>query len=277
METLTRAATLRERVRSWRKDGRRIALVSTTGSLHKGHMSVIAEAQERANRVIVSIAHPADPESPTLEADRDLLQKIGADVLFVPPVHELHPFGADASASVDVPSLSSVLEGLVRPGCLAAVATLHSKLFNLAAPDLALFGERDFQRYLVVKRMVEDLFIPVEIAACTTLRESDGLAFASANRRLAKPERALAARLFATLSQYAKRIDAGERQFAALESEGLANLAALGLTPEYFAVRQAADLAPVRAGTRELVLLGAVRFGAIRLIDAVRTRVIERH
>jgi pantoate--beta-alanine ligase len=277
LETLTRGATLRERVRAWRRDGLRVALVSTSGSLHKGHMGVIAEAEERAERVIVSIVHPAQPEPPTLEADRELLQNIGADVLFVPPLHELHPFGADASATVDVPSLSSVLEGRARPGHLAAVATLQSKLLNLAAPDIALCGERDFQRYLLVKRMVEDLFLPVEIAACTTLRDGDGLAFASANRFLAQPERALAPRLFATLSQYAKRIDAGERHIDALERDGFANLAALGLTPEYFAIRQAADLAPVRAGARELVLLGAVRFAATRLIDAVRVRVIERH
>jgi pantoate--beta-alanine ligase len=278
METVTRGATLRERVKAWRKDGKRIALVSASGMLHKGHMGVIAEAQERADRVIVStIPHPSQPEIPTLEADRDLLQKIGADILFVPPVHEIHPFGPGSSAILDVPSLSGTLEGAARPGYLAAVATLQDKLFNLAGPDVAVYGERDYQRFLVIKRMVEDLFIPVEVIACATLRESDGLAFATANRQLTKPERALAPRLFATLSQYAKRIDQGAREFAALERDGFANLTALGLQPEYFAIRQAADLAPVQPGARDLVVLGAVRFAAVRLIDAVRLRLIERH
>ena len=278
METLTRGGTLRDRVKAWRKEGKRVALVSATGTLHKGHMSLVAEAQERADHVVVSIvAHPMQTDSPTLEADRDLLQKIGADIAFVPPAQEIHPFGSDASAVVDIPALSGILEGASRPGYFAAVATVQSKLFNVAVPDIALFGERDFQRFVVVKRMVEDLFIPVEVAVCATLRESDGLAFANANRQLTKAERPLAPRLFATLTQYAKKIDVGERNYESLQREALANLAALGLSPDYFVIRQAADLALVLPGTRELVLLGAARFSHTRLVDCVRVRLIDRH
>jgi pantoate--beta-alanine ligase len=125
--------------------------------------------------------------------------------------------------------------------------------------------------------MVEDLFIPVEVALGRTLRESDGLALSTANRRLSDAQRSLAPRLFATLTQYAKKIDAGARDYESLQRQAAADLATLGLTPEYFVIRQAADLAPVRAGARELVLIGAVRAGQVRLTDSLRARLIERH
>src|ERR1700734_556051 len=141
MEFLTRSASVRDRIRIWRAAGTRVALVPTTGSLHKGHMSLVAEAQERADHVIVSIfPSPQEREVATLEADRELLQKMGVTVAFVPPLQEIYPIGRESAASVDVPSLADILEGAHKPGYLSDALTVIAKLFNLIKPDLALFG-----------------------------------------------------------------------------------------------------------------------------------------
>src|SRR5271155_842784 len=186
MEFLTRGASVRDRMRLWRAAGKRVALVPTTGTLHKGHMSLVAEAQERADLVIVSIfAIPRAREAPTLEADRELLQKVGATLTFAPPLQEIYPTGLDSAARVNVPSLADVLEGAYRPAHLSEVSTVIAKLFNLIKPDVALFGERDFQQLVMVRRLVEDLFMSIDIVGCATWRDSDGLAVATANRHLA--------------------------------------------------------------------------------------------
>jgi len=278
MEFLTRSASVRDRVRLWRAAGKRVALVPTTGTLHKGHMLLVAEAQERADQVIVSIfADPRDGDPPTLEADRELLQKVGTTVAFAPPLQEIYPNGRELSATVDVPNLTDILEGAQRPGYLTDASTVVAKLFNLIQPDIALFGERDFQQLVMVRRLVDDLFMSVDIVGCKTLRDSDGLAVATVNRHLSAEERARAPRLFATLSEFAARIDAGERDYADVQRQGVEALGAAGFRPEYFAIRQAADLGPVRAATRDLVILAAVRLNAVRLIDNLRLRLIDRH
>jgi pantoate--beta-alanine ligase len=278
MDILTRSATLRDRLKVWREAGMKIGLVPTAGTLHKGHLSLVAEAQERADRVVVSIfAGLQERDASRSEADRDLLHKVGPDIVFAPPVQELYPFGTDLSASVDVPQLGKLLEGAHAPGHIAEGLTLLVKLMHLVGPDLAVFGERDFQQLVSVRQMVNDLFIPIEIVACQTMRESDGLALASGNRALTASQRAAAPLLYATLSRIGKRIDAGERDYAALEQQGLEALAAAGFQPEYFAIRQSADLAPVRPASRDLVLLAAAQLGAVRLTDNLRVRVIDRY
>jgi pantoate--beta-alanine ligase len=277
MEIRTRGASIRDRVQVWRTAGSRIAFIPTMGTLHKGHMSLVAEAQERANRVIVSIfANPAAHEAPTVESDRELLQKMGADLLFVPPVQEIYPFGRDFAAAVSVPAIADILEGASRPGYFTGVATALTKLFNLIRPDIALLGERDFQQLVIVRRVVEDLFLPVEVVGCPTFREGDGLAFATANRHLTVDERAAAPGLHATLDEFARKMDSGERDYEALQRQGAAALAVAGFVPEYFAIRQAADLGPVLAGTRDLVILAAVRLGTNRLTDNLQVRLIDR-
>ena len=278
MELLTRSASVRDRVGIWRAAGARIALVPTCGTLHKGHMSLVAEAQERADQVIVSIfADPFKRETPTLEADRDLLQKMGASVLFAPPMQELFPTGRELAALVTVPNLADVLEGAQRPGYFAGISTVFVKLINLIKPDIAVFGDRDFQQLAIVRRIVDDLFLPVVILSCATWRESDGLADASANRRLNADERSIAPRLYATLTQLAAKIDGGERDYDVLQRQGKSALKAAGFVPEYLEIRQALDLEPVTGSTRDLVILAAARLNAIRLTDNLRVRLIERH
>jgi pantoate--beta-alanine ligase len=279
METLTRSASVRDRVRAWRAAGQRIALVPTRGTLHKGHLRLVAEAQERSEHVIVSrCANPPQREAPMLEADRDLLAKIGPDLLFIPPVQEVFPAGIEASALVTVPSLEGILEGEFRPaGYFGALSTVLVKLFNIVEPDLAVFGERDFQELVIVRRLVEELFLPIAIVGCPILRDSDGIALATANRDLTPEERALAPRLYAGLREIGAKIDAGRREFASMEREGAGLLQAAGFSTDYFAIRQAADLAPPAAGARELVILAAVRLERSRLCDNLRVRLIERH
>jgi pantoate--beta-alanine ligase len=278
MEFLTRSASVRDRIRIWRAAGTRVALVPTTGSLHKGHMSLVAEAQERAEHVIVSIfANPREREVPTIEADRELLQKMGASVVFVPPLQEIYPLGREFAASVTVPSLADALEGAHRPGYFAGVSTVLVKLFNLIGPDVALFGERDFQQWVIARRLVEDLFLSIDVVGCATWREADGLAVATVNRKMTEQERARAPGLHATLIRMAAALDAGARNYEGLQRQGLDWLAAAGFAPEYLVIRQAVDLGPVREGTRDLVILAAARLNTTRLIDNVRVHLIDRH
>jgi pantoate--beta-alanine ligase len=241
-------------------------------------MSLVAEAQERAEHVIVSIiADPREREAPTLKADRELLQKMGTTVVFAPPQQEIYPIGRESAVRVSVPSLENILEGAHRPGHFSDVATVLSKLFNLIKPDLALFGERDFQQWVIVRHLADDLFLSVDIVGCATWRDSDGLAVATANRHLTTEERALAPQLYATLSETAAKIDAGARDYEALERQGMAALGQRGFAPEYFAIRQAADLENVRSGARDLVILAAARLNSHRLTDNLRVRIIDRY
>ena len=278
MEFLTRSASVRDRIRNWRAAGERVALVPTMGTLHKGHMSLVAEAQERADRVVVSIfPNPDEREAPTLEADRELLQKIGASVTFAPPLQEIYPFGRESAATVNVAALADMLEGTYRPGYFCHAATLLTKLFNLIKPDAALFGERDFQQLVMVRRLVDDFFLSIDVVGCATLRDGDGLAVAGANRHFTAQERALAPQLYAILGGIAAKIDAGAHDYEQLQAQGMDGLAAAGFAPQYVAIRQAVDLAPVRAGVRDLVVLAAVRLNAHRLIDNLRVRLIDRY
>jgi pantoate--beta-alanine ligase len=278
MEFLTRSASVRDRIRIWRAAGTRVALVPTTGTLHKGHMSLVAEAQERAEHVIVSIfANPREREAPTLAADRELLQKTGVTMVFVPPLQEIYPLGHEFAATVNVPSLADTLEGAHRPGYFSGVSTVLVKLFNLINPDLALFGERDFQQLVIVRRLVDDLFLSIDVVGCATWRETDGLAVATVNRNLTQQERAQASGLHAILRGIAAAIDAGARDYEALQRQGVESLGAAGFAPEYLVIRQAVDLGPIREGTRDLVILAAARLGSTRLIDNLRVHLIDRH
>jgi pantoate--beta-alanine ligase len=278
VETLTRSASLRERAAAWRKAGETVALIPTRGTLHKGHMSLVAEAQERAARVIVSVfVDPPRLEGHTLEADRELLAKVGADVLFVPPVQEMFAMGRELAAVVDIPELANVLEGAGRPGHLSALMTVHVKLLNIVRPDIALFGERDFQQLVMVRRLVDDLFLSTDVVGCPTFRDSDGVAVATVNRSLSSEERSRAPHLSAALETVAKQIEAGGRDYEALQGHGVELLNSAGFTTEYFQVRQASDLGRVRPGTRDLVLLAAARLGGKRLTDSRRVRLIDRY
>jgi len=278
METVVSVRELRRHVAQWRSAGQQVAFVPTMGNLHAGHGSLVEQAARRADRVIVSIfVNPlqfgpnedfaAYPRTP-LE-DRKLLESLGADLLFTPEVDEMYPRGQATSARVQVPGLDEILCGAFRPGHFTGVATIVAKLLNLVQPDVALFGEKDYQQLMIIRRTVIDLCMPMEIVGVPTTREADGLAMSSRNRYLTDAERRVAPQIFAELERARRAIEAGSREFAALEQAGLAGLRQAGFRPDYFAILDAATLGPP-ADSKDLVVLTAARIGRARLIDNVR-------
>ena len=276
METVHTIRELRRRVAHWRRAGERVAFVPTMGNLHAGHIRLVEEARTRAPRTVSSIFVNPMQFGPnedleryprTLAADSDKLAAVGLDLLFAPPVEEIYPRGTQASTRVEVPGLSDILCGQYRPGHFVGVATVVTKLFNLVQPDLALFGEKDFQQLLVIKRLVGDLDMPVEVVGVPTVRESDGLAMSSRNQYLDPEQRALAPILYRLISDTARRLEAGEVDHAALQQAALETLEKAGLGPEYFEIRRTEDLQPAGSADRDLVILAAARLGATRLID----------
>ncbi len=276
MEKLDRMSGVRAVVAEWRRKGERIAFVPTMGNLHAGHMQLVAEAKKRARRVVVSIfVNPLqfganediDNYPRTLAADSELLQAAGVDLLFAPQATEVYPQGLGAATRVEVPDVSEGLCGESRPGHFVGVATVVAKLFNMVQADVALFGQKDYQQLAVIRRMVSDLCFPIEIVGVPTVREQDGLALSSRNGYLSAQERALAPRLYQVLSEKVARVRGGERDFARLESEALAELRAAGFRPDYFRVCNRHTLKSATAQDRDLVILVAAWLGGARLID----------
>jgi pantoate--beta-alanine ligase len=270
-----RVAELRERVRVWRAAGERIAFVPTMGNLHAGHLSLVREGHAYADRVVASLfvnplqfgpSEDLDAYPRTLDEDRRQLIATGCDLLFIPGVREIYPRGQDTQTRVEVPGISDILCGASRPGHFVGVATVVCKLLNMVQPDVALFGEKDFQQLLVIRRLVEDLAMPVEIIGVPTVRESDGLAMSSRNGYLTSEERALAPALYQVLNATAEAVRAGE-PIERAERAALESLAAAGLRPDYLSVRRTADLAPAGSEDRALVILAAAYLGRARLID----------
>jgi pantoate--beta-alanine ligase len=206
----------------------------------------------------------------TPDEDRALLEKIGADVLFLPDVPDIYPDGHTHSTVVDVPELANILDGEFRPGHFRGVATVVVKLLNIVGPDVALFGEKDFQQLAIIRRAAIDLCLPVEVVGVPTVRQADGLAMSSRNRYLTAEQRALAPRLYALLSEARTKIVTGNRDWSAIEQAGMAALRAAGYQPDYFTVRDSKSLQPPTATTRDLVILVAARLGRARLIDNLR-------
>jgi pantoate--beta-alanine ligase len=279
LDTVTTIAAVRERVRGWRRAGLRVAFVPTMGNLHAGHVSLIEAARRHGERFVASIfVNPMQfgpnedfahyPRTP--DADARMLAAAGCSLMFMPEVSEIYPHGAERATRVEVPGLSRILDGEFRPGHFEGVATVVAKLFNIVEPHVAVFGEKDFQQLTVIRRMVCELCMPVEIIAAPTVRDADGLAMSSRNQYLSAAERALAPRIYATLQAAARRLRSGEVDFGSIEREGFQALERAGFRPDYFSVRQAADLSPATAAARELVVLTAARLGRARLIDNVQ-------
>jgi pantoate--beta-alanine ligase len=199
-----------------------------------------------------------------------MLAAAGCNLMFMPEVNEIYPHGAERATRVEVPGLSRILDGEFRPGHFEGVSTVVAKLFHIVEPDVAVFGEKDFQQLTVIRRMVADLCMPVEIVAASTVRDSDGLAMSSRNQYLTADERALAPQIYATLQAAANRVRSGDADFASIERSGLQALESAGFRLDYFCVRQAADLGAPAPAARELVVLTAVRLGRARLIDNVQ-------
>jgi len=270
--------SLRRCLAAWRRSGRSIALVPTMGNLHAGHLALVREARRVADHTLVSIfvnplqfgpnedfgAYPR-----TLERDRELLETESTDLLFTPPVQAVYPRGSREQTRVEIPELSNILCGASRPGHFTGVATVVCKFFNMAQPDIAIFGEKDYQQLLVIRRMVEDLCLPVEIRGLATVREPDGLAMSSRNGYLSPAERARAPALYKALCRAGERLREG---LAAGEVERLVTEALVveGLRPDYFSVRRASDLQLATTEDQDLVVLTAAYLGATRLIDNLR-------
>ena len=271
---------LRQAVRELRHAGAgRMAFVPTMGALHAGHLALVKAARQQADAVVVSIfVNPLqfgageDFSRYPRDAARDaaLLESVGADVLFLPTEAMLFPQGQAAQTRVEVPGLSDVLCGAVRPGHFAGVTTSVSKLFNLVQPDVALFGEKDFQQLTIIRRMTADLNFNIEIVGQATEREADGLAMSSRNAYLSADERAHAPVLYATLKLMAEQLHLGRTDFERLEAEGRAALMAAGFVPDYVAIRRVDDLAVPTHADDALVVLVAARLGQTRLIDNIR-------
>jgi pantoate--beta-alanine ligase len=281
METVTTIAAVRERVRRLEGGSPKIALVPTMGNLHAGHVSLIAQARRRAQVTVASIfVNPTQfgpredfgryPRTPA--EDAHALQAAGCDLLFMPQVEEIYPGGTQDGTRVHVPGLSGILEGEFRPGHFDGVATVVLKLLNIVQPDVAIFGEKDFQQLALIRRMVRDLAVRVEILGGATVRADDGLALSSRNQYLSATERAIAPQLAATLRAAASRITAGETDLAAIEHDATSHLAANGFRPDYVAIRDAQSLEVPDLAVRELVILTAARLGTTRLIDNLQVR-----
>ena len=278
MHTIEFISALRQQVQQWRAEGARIGLVPTMGSLHDGHMSLLEVARQRSDRVIASVfVNPLQfgpgedferyPRTP--EDDQRLLAGAGCDALFMPSVAEIYPEGPSATR-VSVRALSEILCGAVRPGHFDGVATVVAKLFGIVQPDLAVFGEKDYQQLAIIRRMTADLDLPVQIVGAPTVRSPDGLAMSSRNRYLSEAERAVAPRIYATLRAVADRLAGGESNHSGLEHFGAEQLRAAGMQPDYFEIRDAQTLLEPVAESRELVILTAARLGKARLLDNLR-------
>ena len=271
--------TLRQTLRDWRREGLSSALVPTMGNLHDGHISLLARAREIADRSVVSIfvnpiqfgrGEDYERYPSTLDADRAKLEAAGLDLLFAPNLAELYPGGIEEDTRVTVPAVSDILCGEFRPGHFSGVATVVSKLLINTQPDYALFGEKDYQQVMVIRRMVRDLLFPVEIIGMPIIREADGLAMSSRNSYLKPEERRVAAGIYASLTRAAAELRAQAHTIAVLEDRVAQELQELGMRPEYISVRNATDLALPKAGDEDLIILAAAWLGGARLIDNIR-------
>ena len=278
MQTVSSVEALREQLEDWRHSGDHIALVPTMGNLHEGHLSLVRLASEQAERVVVSIfVNPTqfgtdedlEKYPRTLERDKRRLKREKVDLLFIPDIETMYPFGIDSATSVTVPVLSEELCGTFRPGHFDGVTTVVSRLFGLVQPDVAVFGQKDYQQQLIIRRMTADLSMPVEIVTGPTVREEDGLAKSSRNQYLSEEERAVAPKLFDTLSNIVAEIRGGNREFDTLEATAITTLDALGFKTEYISVRDAENLTSPASDCHDYVVLAAARLGEARLIDNI--------
>lgn len=269
---------IRTQVRAWRAKGETVAFVPTMGNLHQGHITLVKQAAQKCDHVVVSIfVNPMqfgqnedlDAYPRTLEADSQALMAAGAKLLFTPTPAIIYPKGLAQQTYVEVPGISDVLCGASRPGHFRGVATIVCKLFNIVQPDVALFGNKDYQQLLVIKTMVEDLSLPIEIIGVDTIREDSGLAMSSRNGYLTAEEKAAAPALKKAIDAMAQGILQGET-FEQVIDLAKASLVAAGFTPDYLEVRHADTLAKAEPQDKALVILVAAYLGKARLIDNLR-------
>ncbi len=278
METISQIDPLRVRIAQWRMADQRIALVPTMGNLHTGHLDLVRRAREMARHTVVSIfvnplqfgpGEDFEAYPRTLDKDREKLQAEGVDLVFAPTAETVYPRGQEQQTQVAVPGISDILCGASRPGHFSGVATVVCKLFNIVQPDMAVFGEKDFQQLLVIRRMTRDLCLPVEIIGAPTVREADGLAMSSRNGYLSAEERQRAPALRQCLLAAEQALMDGVAP-SKVEQDGLLCLERAGFRPDYLSVRRPMDLASAREGDTNLVVLAAAHLSRARLIDNLR-------
>ncbi|EEW8189079.1 pantoate--beta-alanine ligase [Escherichia coli] len=267
---------LRQQIRRLRMEGKRVALVPTMGNLHDGHMKLVDEAKARADVVVVSIfVNPMQFERPedlaryprTLQEDCEKLNKRKVDLVFAPSVKEIYPNGTETHTYVDVPGLSTMLEGASRPGHFRGVSTIVSKLFNLVQPDIACFGEKDFQQLALIRKMVADMGFDIEIVGVPIMRAKDGLALSSRNGYLTAEQRKIAPGLYKVLSSIADKLQAGERDLDEIITIAGQELNEKGFRADDIQIRDADTLLEVSETSKRAVILVAAWLGDARLID----------
>lgn len=267
---------LRQQIRRLRMEGKRVALVPTMGNLHDGHMKLVDEAKARADVVVVSIfVNPMQFDRPedlaryprTLQEDCEKLNKRKVDLVFAPSVKEIYPNGTETHTYVDVPSLSPMLEGASRPGHFRGVSTIVSKLFNLVQPDIACFGEKDFQQLALIRKMVADMGFDIEIVGVPIMRAKDGLALSSRNGYLTAEQRKIAPGLYKVLSSIADKLQAGERDLDEIITIAGQELNEKGFRADDIQIRDADTLLEVSETSKRAVILVAAWLGDARLID----------
>ncbi|HGM5966587.1 MULTISPECIES: pantoate--beta-alanine ligase [Serratia] len=267
---------LRQQIRRWRQEGKRIALVPTMGNLHDGHMTLVDEARARADVVVVSIfVNPMQFDRPddlaryprTLQEDSEKLTRRGVDLVFAPAPAAVYPQGLEQQTYVEVPGISSILEGASRPGHFRGVSTIVSKLFNLMQPDLACFGEKDYQQLALIRKMVADMGYDIDIVGVPTVRAKDGLALSSRNGYLTAEERKIAPQLSKIMNALAQQLANGERHVEELLEQTAEQLRAAGFTPDELFIRDADSLQPLTVDSQRAVVLMAAWLGKARLID----------
>ncbi|MCF7750084.1 pantoate--beta-alanine ligase [Bacillus subtilis subsp. subtilis] len=275
MDTVTELSRLREIVNGWKREGLRVALVPTMGNLHAGHYSLVTLARQYADRVVSSVfVNPTQfgpnedftryPRTP--EADTSGLEQAGCDVLWLPTVESMYPFGIALAASVNVPGISGLLEGAHRPGHFDGVCTVVSRLFNQVQPDVAAFGKKDYQQLAVIRQMVEDLAFPIQIVGGDIVRETDGLAMSSRNQYLNADQRPVSTTIHQVLLGMREGFIAGKTR-SLIEAEATAALQAAGFQVDYAVVRLPDLSEPADANDGTRVALIAARIGNTRLID----------
>jgi pantoate--beta-alanine ligase len=282
MHIIHHTTELRSQVKKWHMEGQTVCLVPTMGNLHEGHLALVDRARQLADKVVATIfvnpmqfiqGEDYDTYPRTFDQDSYALSERGTDILFAPEVEEVYPAGLEDHTEVSVPAMDGFLCGASRPGHFNGVATVVSKLFNLVQPDTAIFGEKDYQQLLVIKRMVDDLCIPVDIQSLPTVREKDGLALSSRNGYLSETDRKTAPLLYQQLTEIADQLKSGNTDFAKLEKAGQEKLKQAGFEPEYLSIRRQADLGVAEKGDKALIILVAARLGTTRLIDNLQVSI----
>ena len=278
MNTVHSIDALRDAVQQQRKNGKKIVFVPTMGNLHEGHIALVKHGLTQGDFIITSIfVNPLqfganedlDAYPKTLQQDQEKLSEAGNHLVFAPSASEIYPEGMDDQTKVIVPNITDFHCGESRPGHFTGVSTVVTMLFNMVQPDVAIFGEKDFQQLAVIRKMVKDLFMPINIIGLPTVREDDGLAKSSRNGYLSTEERAIAPQFGRILNEIAQKIRAGQQDFMALATEAQAQLEKGHFKPDYFNIADSVTLKPANSETQSIIILAAAFLGTTRLIDNI--------